>query len=89
MREEKRGGGRERMFRGNWVKGLDLEEEIIRNNSVWYVILYIFVFVFVFLLFGAKKLQEKKITFFFFLSDLDFIFQFKWWHGSFKNNNKC
>ena len=43
MREEKRGGGRERMFRGNWVKGLDLEEEIIRNNSVWYVILYIFV----------------------------------------------
>ena len=33
MREEKRGGGRERKFRGNWVKGLDLEEEIIRNNS--------------------------------------------------------
>ena len=58
MREEKRGWGRERMFVGNWVKGLDLEEEVIRNNSVWYVILYVFVFVF--LLFGAKKLQEKK-----------------------------
>ena len=76
MREEKRGGGRERKFRGNWVKGLDLEEEIIRNNSVWYVILYIFVFVFVFvfLLFGAKKLQEKKITFSFFFVWFRFYF---------------